>query len=148
MTGNSTRRHSGVILCVALLAACGEDRDDTAGTLATDTVARPAATAPATTTAGGGETGTATVYAAMLEGRQTAGGEPFNHDQHVAAHRSHPMGTHLRVTNLDNNQSVTVRVVDRIPEGTDAAVDLSRSAAREIGIDEQGRAEVRVEVVN
>jgi rare lipoprotein A len=65
----------------------------------------------------------------------------------VAAHRTHPLGTQVRVTNLENDRSVTVRIADRIPAQSRAIIDLSRRAARELGIGEQGQAQVRVEVV-
>lgn len=97
-------------------------------------------------------TGGATFYADYFEGRRTASGIPFRQNQLVAAHRSFPFGTLLRVTNLSNDRSVNVRVVDRGPFGSAAnrqrtMIDLSRRAARELGYEQAGRAQVRVEVL-
>lgn len=97
-------------------------------------------------------TGGATFYADKFEGRRTASGIPFRQNQMVAAHRSFPFGTLLRVTNLRNERAVNVRVVDRGPFGSGAnrrrtMVDLSRRAANELGFSGAGRAQVRVEVL-
>lgn len=96
-------------------------------------------------------TGGATYYADKFEGRRTASGIPFRQNQMVAAHRSFPFGTLLRVTNLGNDRSVNVRVVDRGPFGGSSArapvIDLSRRAATELGYISAGRAEVRIEVL-
>lgn len=96
-------------------------------------------------------TGEATFYADQFEGRRTASGIPFRQNQMVAAHRGFPFGTILRVTNLGNDRSVNVRVVDRGPFGSAAArggiLDLSRRAATELDYIGAGRANVRVEVL-
>jgi rare lipoprotein A len=112
---------------------------------------------PAHVSAGGAEihesiTGEATFYANYFEGRRTASGIPFRQNQLVAAHRSYPFGTILRVTNLRNDRSVNVRVVDRGPFGSSAAarrtvLDLSRRAAEQLGYISAGRTAVRVEVL-
>lgn len=101
-----------------------------------------------------GETvmGDATFYADRFEGRRTASGIPFRNDQMVAAHRAFPFGTILRVTNLANDRSVNVRVVDRGPFGGSAAarrtiIDLSRRAAEELNYIGQGRTRVKVELL-
>jgi rare lipoprotein A len=94
--------------------------------------------------------GGATFYADYFEGRRTASGIPFRQNQMVAAHRSYPFGTILRVTNTANDRSVNVRVVDRGPFGTAARrpiIDLSRRAASELGYIQAGRAQVVVEVL-
>lgn len=97
-------------------------------------------------------TGGATFYANKFEGQRTASGIPFRQNQMVAAHRSFPFGTLLRVTNLRNDRSVNVRVVDRGPFGSSAnkrrtMIDLSRRAATELDYVGAGRAQVRVEVL-
>ncbi|MEW5930048.1 MAG: septal ring lytic transglycosylase RlpA family protein [Gemmatimonadota bacterium] len=97
-------------------------------------------------------TGEATFYANHFEGRRTASGIPFRQNQMVAAHRGFPFGTLLRVTNLRNDRSVNVRVVDRGPFGSIAKqrrtiIDLSRRAAETLGYTAAGRAPVRVEVL-
>lgn len=96
-------------------------------------------------------TGQATFYANHFEGRRTASGIPFRQNQMVAAHRAYPFGTILRITNLRNDRSVNVRVVDRGPFGTSSArgaiIDLSRRAAESLDFIGAGRAQVRVEVL-
>lgn len=97
-------------------------------------------------------TGDASFYANTFEGRRTASGVPFRQNQMVAAHRAYPFGTILRVTNLSNDRSVNVRVVDRGPFGSSAKakrriIDLSRRAANELGFINAGHAQVRVEVL-
>ncbi len=91
--------------------------------------------------------GTAVYYADYLHGRGTAMGEVYRRDEYTAAHKTFPKGTLLRVTRLDNNQSVVVRVNDRGPYDPNVIVDLSRIAARDIGLVKKGRARVRVERV-
>ena len=92
--------------------------------------------------------GEATFYSDRFEGRTTASGSLFSQDDLVAAHRHYPFGTELRVTNLENDQSVRVEVVDRGPYSTpNTIIDLSRSAAEEIGLDDQGRIPVEIEVL-
>ena len=97
-------------------------------------------------------TGEATYYADSFEGRRTASGIPFRQNQMVAAHRAYPFGTLLRVTNLRNDRTVQVRVVDRGPWGAKAAarntiIDLSRRAADQLGYTRAGRTPVKVEVL-
>lgn len=96
-------------------------------------------------------TGEATFYADQFEGQRTASGIPFRQNQMVAAHRSYPFGTILRVTNLRNDRAVNVRVVDRGPFGAaqnrGGILDLSRRAATELDYVGAGRAQVRVEVL-
>jgi rare lipoprotein A len=97
-------------------------------------------------------TGPATFYADKFEGRRTASGIPFRQNQMVAAHRGYPFGTILRVTNLRNDRSVNVRVVDRgpfaRPRGAERPViDVSTRAARQLDFIDAGRAQVRIEVL-
>lgn len=65
----------------------------------------------------------------------------------TAAHRTLPLGTVVRVTNLENHRSVQVRINDRGPYARGRILDLSAAAARNLGIKEQGVAEVRIETV-
>ncbi len=93
-------------------------------------------------------TGEASFYADKFEGRRTASGIPFRQNQMVAAHLSYPFGTVLRVTNIRNDRSVNVRVVDRGPYGRKSRIlDLSRRAAESLGYIGAGRTRVRVEVL-
>ncbi|MGH7481379.1 MAG: septal ring lytic transglycosylase RlpA family protein [Longimicrobiales bacterium] len=92
-------------------------------------------------------TGSASYYANSLTGRPTASGERYDPTELVAAHRAYPFGTRLRVTNLRNDSSVEVRVIDRGPFVRGRILDLSREAAERLGFIRRGLAEVRVEVL-
>jgi rare lipoprotein A len=91
--------------------------------------------------------GEASYYARAFEGRSTASGEPYHEEALTAAHPSLPFGSLLRVTNVRNGRSVVVRVNDRGPFAARRVVDLSRAAARELGMIQRGRARVQVELV-
>ncbi len=104
----------------------------------------------ATSPASGGrmvEDGLASYYADSFEGRATASGETFLQANRTAAHRLYPFGTMLRVTNLRNGLQTVVRVNDRGPFKEDRIVDLSRAAAQEIDMVNEGIARIRVEVL-
>ncbi len=91
--------------------------------------------------------GTASWYGARFQGRRTANGERFDKNGMTAAHRSLPFGTRVRVTNRRNGRAVVVRINDRGPFTGGRVIDLSRSAAREIGMVNSGTAPVSIEVV-
>jgi len=95
--------------------------------------------------------GDATYYASYFDGRVTASGRVFDEDKAMAAHRSYPFGTVVRVTCLGNRRSVNVVIVDRGPFGKNqregAIIDLSRSAAEKLGIISRGQARVKLEVL-
>lgn len=92
-------------------------------------------------------TGTASWYGRAFHGRRTANGERFNMNAMTAAHPTLPLSTLVRVTNLDNGRSVTVRVNDRGPFARGRIIDLSRAGARALGFEARGTARVRVSVV-
>ena len=77
--------------------------------------------------------GKASFYADKFEGRKTASGEIFHQSDFTAAHKSLPFGTWVKVTNLDNKKAVIVRINDRGPFVKGRIIDLSKSAAKEIG---------------
>jgi rare lipoprotein A len=81
------------------------------------------------------------------EGTKTASGEKFNASELTAAHPSLPFGTKLRVTDVKTGRSVTVRVNDRGPYVRGRIVDVSHSAATELGMTGKGVANVRLDVV-
>ena len=81
------------------------------------------------------------------EDQQTASGEKFDTHDLTAAHRTLPFGTRLRVTNVATGRSVTVRVNDRGPYIPGRVVDVSGSAANELGIVESGIAKVKLDVL-
>jgi rare lipoprotein A len=91
--------------------------------------------------------GRASYYSDALAGRRTASGVPYRPEALVAAHRSLPFGTRLRVENLGNGRVVEVTVVDRGPFTRGRVLDLSRRAAEELGFVRQGVARVRIEVL-
>jgi len=90
-------------------------------------------------------TGIATYYDDKFEGRPTASGEAFSQNKLTAAHRSLAFGTMIKVTNLENKKSIIVKVNDRGPFVDSRLIDLSKSAAKELGFIQQGLA--RVEIV-
>lgn len=90
---------------------------------------------------------TASWYGPGFHGRRTASGEVFNSYDMTAAHRSLPFGTRVRVTNLNNGRSVTVRITDRGPYVAGRSIDLSEGAAHRIGLVSTGTAPIRLEVI-
>jgi len=93
--------------------------------------------------------GEATYYADKFEGRRTASGIVFSNRKMYAAHLKYPFGTVVRVTNLRNNKSVVLEVVDRGPHGNERTIiDVSRRAAEELQMVRAGRVPVRVEVLD
>ncbi len=91
--------------------------------------------------------GEASYYGRELAGNRTASGERFNPGDLTAAHRSLPMGTRLRVTNIANGMSVIVRVNDRGPFVRSRIIDVSLEAARQIRMVGTGKAQVRLEIL-
>ncbi|MFP4560703.1 MAG: septal ring lytic transglycosylase RlpA family protein [Thiohalorhabdus sp.] len=95
------------------------------------------------------EEGLASWYGDQFHGRPTANGEEFDMHLPTAAHRTLPLPTMVRVTNLENGRSTQVRVNDRGPfvDTPDRIIDLSYAAAKRLGMDKQGVAQVRVEAI-
>jgi rare lipoprotein A len=125
--------------CAALLAAalvlfagCGRKKR---------APAVPAAPSPGWT-----ETGIASWYGNPYHGRRTSSGEVFDMNQMTAAHRTLPFGAMVKVTNLDNRKTVSVRINDRGPFVEGRIIDLSHAAAKEIGLIGPGTARVRLEL--
>jgi rare lipoprotein A len=97
--------------------------------------------------AGYSATGYASWYGRKFHGRLTSSGEPFDMYQLTAAHRSLPIPTFARVTNLENGKTTVVRINDRGPFHDNRIIDLSYAAAVKLGFAARGTARVRVEVV-
>jgi rare lipoprotein A len=93
--------------------------------------------------------GNAVWYGGKWQGRRTASGERFDKHAMTAAHRSLPLGTRIRVTNLENQQTVILRVNDRGPYGRDRSrvIDVSEDAARRLGFHDRGWVRVKIEVL-
>jgi rare lipoprotein A len=91
--------------------------------------------------------GVASWYGYPHHGRITASGRRFNMYEMTAAHRTLPLGTRLRVTNLTNGRAVTVTITDRGPFVNNRVLDLSYAAAREIGMVVPGTAPVQLEII-
>jgi len=94
------------------------------------------------------EQGVASWYGAKFNGYETSNGEIFDLYQPTAAHKTLPIPTYARVTNMENGRSVVVRVNDRGPFHPDRIIDLSYAAAVKLGYMEQGTARVEVEVID
>ncbi len=88
--------------------------------------------------------GTASYYAQRFNGRQMANGRRFDARSNNAAHRTLPLGTTARVTNLENGRTAEVKVEDRGPYARNRVIDLSPKTAQDLGMREQGTAPVVV----
>jgi rare lipoprotein A len=138
--------------CLVMLPACGKKHRVARGPHAPS----PSGTAPAQAQAprppavptGYTEQGLASWYGVPYHGRPAADGEIYNMETLVAAHRVMPFNTWLRVTNLRNNKSVDVRIIDRGPFVGGRIIDLSKAAARQIELLGPGVGQVRLEVIS
>jgi rare lipoprotein A len=128
-----------VFMAIVLLNGCSKRRARQA---------RPP-TASSTTQAAIGytETGIASWYGEPYHGRRAANGEVYDMDQLTAAHRTLAFDTWLRVTNLQNDKHVDVRITDRGPFVDNRILDLSRAAAKQIDLFLAGIGSVRLEVI-
>src|SRR5579884_616758 len=93
------------------------------------------------------ETGIASWYGAPYHNRRGSNGEIYDMHALTAAHRTFPLGSIVRVTNLSSGESVIVRITDRGPFIEGRIIDLSRAAAEKIGLIRRGTGEVRVELL-
>ncbi len=93
-------------------------------------------------------TGTASWYGTKFHGQPTANGEKYDLYGMSAAHKTLPLPTYVKVTNLDNGRTVTLRVNDRGPFYSDRIIDLSFAAAKKLGFAETGTARVKVEGID
>ncbi len=112
--------------------------------LLTFTVALPAFAARP----GDVQTGVASYYHDSLHGNKTASGQVYDKSQMSAAHKTLPLGSKVRVTDVKTGKAITVRVNDRGPFVKGRIIDLSRRAARELGIIQRGVTRVKMEVVS
>ncbi len=103
---------------------------------------------PAVVKIGDEETGIASWYGHPYHGRRASNGEIYDMEKLTAAHRTLPFGTMVEVHNLSNDREVEVRIIDRGPFVDGRIIDLSRAAARQIGMLGPGTAQVRVRVID
>ena len=127
-------RRAAALLCAALLAGCAHHPH----------YRFPHAFAPPV---GFVEEGVASWYGPGYHGNRTSSGEVYDQDALTAAHASFVFGTRVRVTLLSTRRSVVVRINDRFPNHKGRVIDVSRAAARAIGLIGPGTGRVRVEVV-
>ncbi len=143
------------ILCSLILACTSSPRfvrGSGTGSPAPRTEAKPASDSGGSVRPSTGKIlltleGVASYYADDFHGKLTSNGETFNMHDLTAAHRTFPFGTRIKVTNLDNQKTVYVRVNDRGPFVDGRIIDLSLGAAKEISLIQTGTARVRLEVV-
>jgi len=93
------------------------------------------------------ETGTAAWYGREYQGKKTASGEVFDMNGLTAAHRTLPLGTVIRATNLENVKSVTVTINDRGPFTRNIILELSYAAAGKLGFSDKGTARVQIDIL-
>jgi rare lipoprotein A len=142
-------RHAGALRAAAILFLVGLPGSLSSETpvpttwpaMASFRMARPPATRRA------GAVGLASWYGGFHHGLLTASGETFDMMQLTAAHRTLPLGTRLRVTNLENGRIVRVRVNDRGPYVDGRILDLSHGAAQALDMVERGVVPVRLDVL-
>ena len=91
--------------------------------------------------------GIASYYGKKFHKKRTANGEIFNMYKVSAAHKSYPLGTKVRVTNLENGKSIKLVINDRGPFVKGRIIDLSYKAARKLDFVNQGTAKVRIDVI-
>lgn len=91
--------------------------------------------------------GIASYYGKKFHKKRTANGEIFNMYKVSAAHKSYPLGTKVRVTNLENGKSIKLVINDRGPFVKGRIIDLSYKAARKLDFVNQGTTKVRIDVI-
>ena len=141
------------IICSLLLcSACGQDTPNGEPLSPADSAAlalETALTAIRDTSYTNSEyftnTGLASYYADRFQGRKTANGEKYDSAAYTAAHRWIPLGTTVAVTNPANDKTILVRINDRGPHNRSRIIDLSKSAAKALGVYKKGVARVKIE---
>jgi len=93
------------------------------------------------------ETGISSWYGAQFHGRKTANGETYDMNALTAAHRTLPMPSYVRITNLENGRSLILRVNDRGPFARGRILDVSRRGSQLLGFHKNGTARVRVQIM-
>src|ERR1700748_1907149 len=139
-----TRARFNLVLLSLLVAACGKKKVKTARGRPSP---RPSAP-PGQAVVGSIETGVASWYGHPYHGRQAADGEIYDMEKLVAAHRTLPFQTWVRVRNLRNDKTVDVRIIDRGPFVDGRIIDLSHAAAQQIELIGPGVSEVELTIIS
>jgi rare lipoprotein A (peptidoglycan hydrolase) len=126
------RKYAWLLLVPALVAGCSAQP------------ARPLSAVPQASPIGSGHLTLASWYGPGFNGQRTSSGEIFQVNRLTAASRTLPIGSQMRVTNLNNGRSVVVRINDHGPYVHGRGIDLSEGAARQIGLMRTGVARVRL----
>lgn len=93
------------------------------------------------------EEGIAAYYSNKFQGKKMVNGKPYDKNKLTAAHKTLPLGTKVKVTDLQNNSSVTVIITDRGPHSKKRIIDLSYAAAQKINLIHAGLSRVRLDIV-
>jgi rare lipoprotein A len=143
-----------IICSILLIQACGQD-DSTNQTTplspadsakhALDSVLADIRDTSYTNSTYFTKTGLASYYGTRFHGRKTANGEVFDTAAYTAAHRTLPFGTTVAVTNPANDRTILVKINDRGPHNRNRIIDLSKAAARALGIQKKGVGRVKIE---
>jgi peptidoglycan lytic transglycosylase len=102
---------------------------------------------PAITYAQSAEEGSANFYSDAFQGKKMANGQAYDKSKLTASHKKHAFGTKLKVTNVENGQSVVVTVTDRMAQNNPAVIDVTRQAAEDLGFVKAGKVKIKMEVV-
>jgi rare lipoprotein A len=94
------------------------------------------------------QTGLASWYGPGFHGKKTANGEIYNQNAMTAAHKTLPLSTMIKVTNLENMKSIIVRINDRGPYYGNRILDLSKKAADALGISKHGTGKIKLQVIS
>jgi rare lipoprotein A len=134
-----TRARFSLVMLSLMAAACGKKK--------VKSVRGQPPPKPAPAVIGSTETGLASWYGHPYHGRQAADGEIYDMETMVAAHRTLPFNTWVRVTNISNSKSCEVRIIDRGPFVDGRIIDLSHKAAGVIDLIGPGVGQVRLEII-
>jgi rare lipoprotein A len=137
LTLRMNRRSACVLALAAIIEACGKKKARV----------RSVAAAPTAAVVGSTERGMASWYGRPYHGRAAADGEIYDMETMVAAHRTLPFQTRVRVRNLSNDKAVEVRIIDRGPFVGGRIIDLSHAAAQAIDLIGPGVAQVELTIV-
>lgn len=139
---------AGLLLGIALCLGCVHARRSAATVVGENSPSAAHSAKASTKHATWHQIGLASWYGAEFQGHETANGETFNMHDLTCAHRSLPLGTWLKVTNLHTRKWIVVRVNDRGPVPDTRIVDLSAQAARMLGIRNHGVTRIRLDVID